>query len=121
MRDINPHNSGVFLLSVKSIKDKEHLCGLVSVVFQVTFFLFSVVNNVHCDDVFCAVHFICCPCRNELLGLAGMVKITSSEENLNHNQHSNETDACTVIGSGVSCADTTESNKRLFMSSIYSW
>jgi len=42
-----------------------------------------------------------------------MVKITNSEENLNHNQHSNETDTCTVIGSGVSCADTTESNKRL--------
>jgi hypothetical protein len=70
-------------------------------------------NNLHCDDVFCAVHFVCSPCRNELLGLAGMVKITNSEENLNHNQHSNETDTCTVIGSGVSCADTTESNKRL--------
>ena len=65
---------------------------------------------------FFAVHFVCSPCRNELLGLAGMVKITNSEENLNHNQHSNETDACTVIGSGVSCADTTESNKRLSMS-----
>lgn len=84
-------------------------------------YFFSVINNMHCDHVFCAVHFICSPCRNELLGLAGMVKITSSEENLNHNQHSNETDACTVIGSGVSCADTTETNKRLFMSSIYSW
>jgi hypothetical protein len=67
------------------------------------------------------VHFVCFPCRNELLGLPGMVKITNCEENLNHNQHSNETDACTVIGSGVSCADTTESNKRLFMSNIYSY
>ncbi|KAJ4444177.1 hypothetical protein ANN_05967 [Periplaneta americana] len=63
---------------------------------------------------FCALHFVCSPCRNELLGLAGMVKITNPEENLNHNQHSNEIDACTVVGSGVSCADTTESNKRLF-------
>jgi len=74
---------------------------------------------VRCHDVFCAVHFVCSPCRNELLGLAGMVKITNSEENLNHNQHSNEIDACAVIGSGVSCSDTTESNKRLSMSCTY--
>lgn len=93
------------------------MCGLVSVVSCCYFFIF---NIVHYNVMFCAVHFVCSPCRNELLGLAGMVKITNSEENLNHNQHSNETDACTVIGSGVPCADNTESNKRLSMSSTYS-
>ncbi|XP_066992849.2 uncharacterized protein [Anabrus simplex] len=50
--------------------------------------------------------------KNELLGLAGMVKITNPEESLNHNLQSNESNFCNAVGSGRPCVDGIDSNRR---------